>query len=209
MGGRKDDLGWRPIVILAAIAIATFVAYALWPKWADYCPDTEQLAQCSREWVNALAGWAAAFAAAVTIIYLVRQNQEQKKQTDFMLGDSRPTFDVYVEHPPYVFLRIVNWNRRTFVVDRIECFEDPEMLVFKCRLEHKLGDEPLQSYSPIFRPRIRIAAFDDRSKAPAICRFEVITHFDYPKALNFVVYGRLLGDKHEVITLSATTSWCD
>lgn len=74
MGGDKnDDLGWRPPVYFALVAVAAVVAYALWPNWQNYCPATEVLAECSRQWISALSGWAATIAALVTVVLLRRQ----------------------------------------------------------------------------------------------------------------------------------------
>lgn len=70
MGEKNHNLGWRPIMIFAAIVLATFITYALWPQWAEFCPDTEDLRFCTREWSGALAGWVAAIGAAITIIVL-------------------------------------------------------------------------------------------------------------------------------------------
>lgn len=74
---------------------------------------------CVREWVSALSGWAATVAAAITIYFLFRQNEEQKRQTEFLLGDAMPSVDAiqHIKRRVEIVIRIVNWNRRPIIVD--------------------------------------------------------------------------------------------
>ncbi|WP_379069270.1 hypothetical protein ACHMW4_04150 [Mesorhizobium sp. UC22_110] len=79
MGDHQKDVGWGPPVIFALVAVAATVAFALWPNWQNYCPATEVLAECSRQWISALSGWAAAIAAAITIFVLFKQIAQDAK----------------------------------------------------------------------------------------------------------------------------------
>lgn len=183
MGGDKNyDLGWRVPVIFATIAVATVVVYALWPNWLNYCPAEEQakLAHCSREWVSALSGWAAAAAAAITIIFLYRQNEEQKRQTQFLLGDALPTVDAiqHIKRRIHVVVRVVNWNRRPIIVRTLKILPERHALEVP-HAEIWDRDVPTNRLSPRIlvgkniEPAIAMHGWKDRSKAPCEIRLDI------------------------------------
>ena len=185
MGGQKDDLGWRPIMIFAAIVLATFVLHQVWPQWTDYCPTEEELAACSREWVSALAGWAATIAAAVTIIYLVRQNAEQKKQTDFLLGNSKPTVDAihHLRIPQVAVVRVVNWNRRPVILHKVRMNHDGHTHAFRRTIVWD-RDDPKTKFvqrklnGATIDPPIPMHGWKDRSGPPCEVRIDVLAYKD-------------------------------
>lgn len=114
------DLRWRPIVIFGIVAVVTAFIADAWPGWDSFCPRVEvnETSLCVRNWMGAASGYFATAAAAATILFLHRQHLEQKKQTDFLLGDAPPTIDaIQHQNNPYkTVIRIVNWNRRPIVV---------------------------------------------------------------------------------------------
>ena len=200
-GGTWLALAWG--AFLGAFTFLAITDFALVTN-ATWCGNADM--HCLREWVGALSGWAAAVAAGITILALYDQLREQRKQTDFVLGEALPTFDAYSEGFVDVYLRVVNWNRRTFLIDKIVCDDAKAISVYKVKLEHRAEAEALASDSAVFYPPIRVAAFDDRSKAPAICRLEIQVFGDdtSPPVMNFAIYGRLLGEKHSKLVLTAT-----
>lgn len=125
MGFRPSDslMAWLgPLVI---IAVGAIVILGEPQTWASLCTGAKD-EQCLREWISALSGWAAAGAAALTIGVLITQVKVQQAQTDFQLGDARPTIDA-VQHAgrsKRVIIRIRNWNRRSMLVRRISVICD-------------------------------------------------------------------------------------
>lgn len=181
MGEKENDLGWRPIMIFAAIALGAFVLHRAWPNSADYCPSSEDLTACHREWVNALAGWAAALAAAITIIFLIRQNTEQKKQTDFLLGDGMPTIDAlrHMKRSNEVVVRIVNWNRRPIIVRGVKIVPaifDTALIATRIQ-DRESPDEGLSirhlDDDNLFDVPIAMHGWKNRSVAPCELRIDV------------------------------------
>jgi hypothetical protein len=78
MGRGNEDLGWRVPMLFAAIGVATFIVYAIWPSFAAICPAGEKLSLCAREWINAASGYIAALLATVAIIFQIRQNEAHR-----------------------------------------------------------------------------------------------------------------------------------
>lgn len=75
------------IIILAiTVGAVTGAACMTVILGADLCAGSTE--NCFREWVGALSGWAAAFAACVTIYFLWNQAVHLQKQTEFLLGDA-------------------------------------------------------------------------------------------------------------------------
>ncbi|MDW9473454.1 hypothetical protein [Sinorhizobium meliloti] len=74
-----------------------------------------------QDWLSATAGWAGFVAAAAAAYFVFHQLEEQRKQTAFLLGDGPATLEVNVfaiDTKRAVF-RIINWNRRSFAVERV------------------------------------------------------------------------------------------
>ncbi|MDR2311669.1 MAG: hypothetical protein LBE54_11855 [Brucellaceae bacterium] len=181
----------------------------------DWCGSEKD--KCFREWVGALSGWVAAVgalgAALLTLPHLRQQASEAKRQADFALGESLPTFDVYTDGSDRIHFRIVNWNRRTLLLDSIRT-TDAWIYIEGIKLEHagivdqvqsKFDDEDEDTV--VFIPSIRIAAYDDRNTAPAICTITAYASVEEGTiqiAADFKAEGRLLGESHGYITLEAS-----
>lgn len=203
MGGEKNGYLALGIALGFMGALAAFIWLNSFAQHS-YCGQGENYGACFREWFGALSGWAAAGAAGITIFALYDQIKEQRKQSDFVLGEALPTFDAYAEDFIDVYLRVVNWNRRTFIIDKITCTDADSIHVLEVKLEHKKKPEFLKDDKPEFWQPVRVAAFDDRSKAPAICRIELqIFSGEGPKLRTFKVHGRLLGEEHREQILTA------
>lgn len=76
--------------------------------------------EIARDWIGALSGWAAFFAAAASLPYLVGQWLEAKRQTAFIVGDCDPDFIIYRNRQRgETYLTVRNWNRRRVMVGKI------------------------------------------------------------------------------------------
>ena len=171
-----------------------------------------------QSWIGALSGWVAAAgalaAALLTLPHLKRQADEAKRQADFALGDSAPSFDVYAEDFVEVYFRVVNWNRRTLLIDQIKFDGIIAVEVRAVQISNKkemwpweLGIEP--DNDPIFNSAIRVPGFEDRTKPPISCTIKARAFGGYGVGLidaKFTVLGRLLGENHGTVELKANAT---
>lgn len=203
------------VTCIAAAGMGMFVAVWLLDFAlirTDWCGNGND--NCFREWLGALSGWVAAVgalgAALLTLPHLRQQAIEAKRQADFILGDSRPTFDVYSETFAEVYLRVVNWNRRTLLIDAIH-IANTDFDILDIKLAR---NEPFDKRRHVtegwdfleFLPAIRVAGYDDRNLPPEICTFKIIINEEVgvvELTQDFKVHGRLLGDKYASLTLEA------
>lgn len=183
--GRGDDkhLGWWTPVVMMAIAVAAFIAQSIWPSFPEICPAEEatKLALCAREWMGVAGSYFAVAFAGITIIYLYRQNNEQKKQTDFLLGESRPSIDAlqHLHRKDEVIIRIVNWNRRPIVVRKIGIPGlDAEIGLKKTSIKDRETKENLKirrlDEDGSFDPPIAMHGWKNRSVAPCELRIDIL-----------------------------------
>lgn len=209
-------VGGKASTIVFYVAIAALGAFlAMWlldfaVVRMDWCAGVET--ECAREWISALSGWAAALGAGLTIFALYDQLAEQRKQTAFTLGDAPPTVDV-LEADDEIFsvvVKIVNWNRRTLLVEAITSTDDPPLVLATQRV--RIGTQELYNYDgdlPAYDPPIRVDGWVDRSAAPQIARITIraFRHgtIDEVRRIHssFTVHGLLLGEKYERIAISA------
>lgn len=92
-------------------------------KNGAWCITAEE--HCVREWVGALSGWAAAFAAALTIGYLAKQASDMSRQTAAVVRDLPPVLSFYDPREVNIRdafanrLQIVNINARPILIKAI------------------------------------------------------------------------------------------
>lgn len=174
------------ICIMLAIAIGVAIAIMLSDiatvkaGWCDARPA------CFRNWIGVLSGWAAGagavLAALATIPYLkqqveqaTKQVQEAKQQTDHMLGEGPPMFDV-VEHlgePGELVAKLVNWNRRSIFIQGIS-FSAPEIAAKLIEIEVN-GEKIEREYvEGRFSPPIPVPGWIDRTRPPSIATIQVV-----------------------------------
>lgn len=119
MGEHKFIFWFNVIVgpLLGGFA-AYFIAASVLAEYS-WCIAGEE--HCVRDWVGALSGWAGAFAAGGALFGLYQQLKEQRRQTEFMIGDAPPTIDVAydLDNAETIVVRIVNWNRRGLILNGV------------------------------------------------------------------------------------------
>ncbi|MER9829189.1 hypothetical protein NKJ51_12480 [Mesorhizobium sp. M0134] len=176
-----------------------------------YCGAGENYGACVREWIGASSGWAAAFAAGITIFALYYQIKEQRKQTEFVLGDAAPTVDVIGEDFTRSYIQIVNWNRRALLVDNIQ--PGPTTPLFLTIEKVELNGAALASPGSLqgqFLAPIRVPGWIDRSGSPPVARFQMRAFsagsVQLPRRIpaDFEVSARVVGEEHKTLKLHAS-----
>jgi|GEM_PF-3960164 len=173
-----------------------------------WCSEGSTRATCLRDWLGSYSGWAAAvgalLAAALTLPALLRQVDEAKRQTDFICGEAPPTMDVIIdfEDPEQLVVRIVNWNRRTVILNSISIADagiDGIGL-----MEAKSDHQEVKSHWPTY-----IRGWEDRSRAPHTAQFRIAASNgekivrDWPAGARAVADIKIVGARHEVEQLIA------
>ncbi|MBP1850540.1 hypothetical protein J2Z17_001977 [Rhizobium halophytocola] len=95
--------------------------------------------------MSALGGWAAVTTALLTLVPVFLQLREMKRQTAFIVGDELPSVEILTnnDHAVYRF-RIVNWNRRAFLINQIRWTNGPQIDLEPRLRTDKVTDEELK-----------------------------------------------------------------
>ncbi|WP_421591119.1 hypothetical protein [Shinella sp. M27] len=131
------------VTVLTVLSLGMFILFmrflpelANWPEW-PLCDEPD----CNVQgWLSATSGWAGFIAAGVAVGLTWRQLSQQRKQTDFMLGDAPPTMDVTpdLDDPTEMVVRIVNWNRRAVFIKSIRLNVGNAMGVMELKLDDRV-----------------------------------------------------------------------
>jgi len=144
---------------------------------------------CVATWVSALSGWAAAFAAAITVRSLFQQAKAAQAQTDFQLGNAEPTLDAvqHTERKTRVALRIRNWNRRSMIVRRIRLVTSKKISTLHISFDREKKVElypiPKQDWTfskgstKRFDPGLMIEGWVRRDQEPPLLKISVAGYF--------------------------------
>ncbi|MEN5103806.1 hypothetical protein [Brucella anthropi] len=138
------------VTCVAAAGMGMFVAVVLLDYSvvrSDWCLGAET--KCFREWIGALSGWAGAAAAAITLIVLYQQIEDQRKQTAYAIGEANPDFLIERgDIDQRCNLRVVNYSRHNVVIDRIHVLEPQGIAVSGFYIDGE--------YYPGFQPRFLV-----------------------------------------------------
>jgi len=130
------------------IFVNIFIWVVAWTPEARavVCSNTEN---CLVSWVSALSGWAALAGALLTVAIMRQQLSEQKRQTDYVTGDleAEAFFDSAMREEDNEYfseakITVINRNRRTLVLHRIEVFS-PEGITIGIR-STKVDDDEIE-----------------------------------------------------------------
>lgn len=166
----------RNIVIAAVVGFVVTGAVVVFPL----CNGES----CSIQgWMSASSGWVAALAAFITLRVLYSQADAAHVQTEFMVGNARPTIDAvqHASRPKFVVLRLRNWNRRSMIVREIrlagaETVTFMHLNVDKRYLKRQGIDHPngLRFYSSKpsipFNPALLVEGWVNRNDAPMMLK---------------------------------------
>lgn len=115
---------------LGPLALVTiFICYLFLSKSSEI--SLCEGANCFREWVAALSGWAALGAAIVTLSIMREQVEDQRRQTDYIVGNMPPelTAEPRSREDEQQFFQtiqitIINRNRRSVRIGKIAFLGD-------------------------------------------------------------------------------------
>jgi hypothetical protein len=151
-------------------------------------------------WLSALSGWFAFGAALHTFKYFRNQISEQKRQTDFIIGNDDPTLDSiqHLEDSEEVILRIVNWNRRGVLIHDMDFLgRDLVTGIMKVKIN---GRKDIMARMPIF-----LRGWEKRnSEGPETAQFTLSAHEkdvasllkEWPLGQQVFADIQILGEKH-------------
>ena len=204
--------------VIATLAFLTFGVVVLiiftWPnvpvEWKSYLCKPED---CTlQQWLSSISGWFGGLLAAAGAVIVYWQLREQRRQTEFLIGDGEPSVDVVSTATDELsaFFRVVNWNRRLIVVGSISFLPDPGVKpIFLHRLaaDYDLDrDEGPDTFTESTRVKAdgdlwnppELPGWEDRSKPPAAAIF--VLEFD--KGVKSEAFGN---DARQIITVSFGT----
>jgi hypothetical protein len=201
----------------AAHIIAIYAFTETWP--VNIVTETWRYARIQnedwwREWISATSGWAGALAAAVTLFALYRQISEQKKQTDFVLGDALPTMDV-LEHRKdgqVLVVKIRNWNRRSLIINDITTVDSSYRVGV---LEMKINDISVKTNLDPKDLRLHPIEGNVNPNAPPVTASIELSAATIPEDVLVTDWSSIgeieadiivVGDRHTSIRLQASTS---
>lgn len=206
------------VAVTAAVALIAFVFFmrflpdfVQWQGW-KWCNPTECNVQT---WLGSLSGWFGGLVAFITILFIMRQLREQRRQTDFTIGDAMPTLDAieHLQDKAELVVRIVNWNRRAIVVRNIQV-DDPTTTVMLNKLTINGKEKPVATISFSPQPFV-VPGWENRSGAPFHAELRLAAIIEVDNNLNLskswhdlpriVVDVQMLGDAHKAIVLKADT----
>jgi len=162
----------------------------------NFCHPDEPA--CAREWVGALSGWAAAFAAGLTIFYIIQQTREAARQTEFIVGEALPTTALFdpretrVESAFSTRLDVINWNRHPLLIKSITV-DDMSSLTIHVQVEdHDTGRRNILERE-LRAERMFVPGWIDRTKSPTVAEFSVTVHTEDAAAKQFSHDGMVRG----------------
>ncbi len=145
---------------------------------------------CILDWVGALSGWVAAIVAALTIRPLYRQLLTQTEQTDFTVGNTKPSIDAvqHLDTNSQIVVDIVNWNRRGMIVRDIQAVGSGAPLTIQ---QAEVDKEPVMPLPG----RLILPGWINRADKPHRMRMEVAAKGED---------GRFLRDEWERMQIMVT-----
>ncbi|MGK8640430.1 hypothetical protein ACRS7F_22865 [Brucella anthropi] len=200
--------------LAGAVTLVVCLAIAQMFFRDGFCtPEDLNGTACFRQWIAALSGWLGAFAAAATIFILYIQVKEQRKQTEFALGDSLPTIDAvqHINNDRIAVIRIVNWNRRSMIIEQLEPpFLPGHRFSYS---EIKINGLPKAIIDSSNWTPVAIEGWINKNASPHIIEVQ-LTRYGFTDDRVFVdlpwddvpkvfMTAKLLGEKHRRIRLSA------
>ncbi|MEP9386477.1 hypothetical protein [Mesorhizobium sp. KR9-304] len=170
--------------------------------------------ETARDWIGALSGWAAFFAAAASLPYLVGQWLEAKRQTAFIVGDADPDFLVYRNRQKReTYLTVRNWNRRRVMVGTIVILGKAGIEIDNV-VDRQNSSKSWKSMKAADESgEFKIDGWTDRNREPPPDRSFIINMvqrgepvLDHGSKLEFKISYRILGQEHERRSTRVVTS---
>ncbi|GHC79512.1 hypothetical protein [Limoniibacter endophyticus] len=144
-----------------------FGLYGYKPSW---CLEGETPTLCTREWLSAFSGWAAAIVAGASIIAIIGQLDQQRKQTAYLLGEAEPSIDIERLAPLSLSIRVVNWNRRKLTF-RFDVSNESEKIELRS-MKKKTETEPSFRDASFLYPTL-LPGWEDKQQRPSFAELQI------------------------------------
>lgn len=202
MRGKDRDNFYVPVLtFLTLVSVVVLVLVISRINSWTLCDGSK----CSiQEWLAATSGWVGFAAAAVGAYFVLGQLKEQRRQSEFLVGDTDPEFILLRNRKSNsVALRTVNWNRSGIMIERVTCVEPRGAKISSVRdVEKELYPKAVKEDHPTFL----IKGWPSRSGNPPSRRLELTfskadkepTKLDkVGQRISVEVSYRIIGQVHE------------
>lgn len=195
------------------VAVLTFLALGMFVLIMRFTPDfltwTEwplcEGSGCNLQgWLSATSGWAGFLAAGIALAFTWGQLRQQRKQTDFLLGDAPPTMDVIPDSgdDEQIVVRVVNWNRRMILLKSTSLNFGDQCAV----MEAKRDEEVVQPNWPFY-----LGGWEDRNgRGPMSLQLKLAVNDagklvkEWPSDATVTIEIQMLDSKHKLRSLQAS-----
>ncbi|WP_461509798.1 hypothetical protein [Rhizobium leguminosarum] len=196
------------LTLIAVVFVMRFLPdFIAWEGW-KVCGDAN--ACTVQGWLSATSGWAGFAAASVTALFIFGQMKEARNQTRFALGDATPTVQMAenVKDPRILQIRLVNWNRRQLILDRIEVVHPLGASISAITFVHNRTDAPWSRQDPndtFIKPAVSVRGWENRALQPPYLK--IACKVDVPSnPLKIRLHCRQIADETKKVVLAAS---CD
>jgi hypothetical protein len=202
MRGKDRDNFYVPVLtFLTLVSVVVLVLLVSWINSWTLCDSTKCTIQ---EWLAATSGWVGFAAAAVGAYFVLGQLKEQRRQSEFLVGDTDPEFILLRNRKNNsIALRTVNWNRSGIMIERVTCVEPPNTMISSVRdVEKTPNPKAITGNHPTFL----VEGWPSRSGNPPSRRLELTFSRGDRKPTNLDMAGhrisievsyRIIGQIHE------------
>ncbi|TBB27312.1 hypothetical protein ELH48_09185 [Rhizobium ruizarguesonis] len=201
------------VVIASLLTLITFVLVMRFlPDFIDWAgwPACEEKSCTIQGWLSATSGWAGFAAASVTAFFIFGQMKEARTQTRFALGDAVPTVQMAenVKEPQIVQIRIVNWNRRQLILDRIEVLNPLNATISAITFSYDRKAVPWSRPDPdnlLIKPAVSLQGWENRGLQPPYLKIACKVHAP-SNPLKVRLHCRQISEETKKLSLTAS---CD
>ncbi|AMS41184.1 hypothetical protein [Aminobacter aminovorans] len=197
VGGRTSTVVFYAACIIFGIVFA-FLVMDWYFDAADLCGKGESTGECVREWFGAWSGYIAAAAAGITLFALYDQIKEQRKQTEFTVGDTLPAMNVVpdLDDVEQIVVRVVNWNRRGVI------FLGMNVNGLGPAAKHSVMELKMDGRTVPDWGNPYLRGWENRQESPPVAQFKVAATVDeklvrkWPDKTSVDVYLQIIDTKH-------------
>ncbi|MEN5278173.1 hypothetical protein ABE527_14630 [Brucella sp. TWI432] len=207
-----------PASVIALVGVCFLMLSRTFSSFGLCSTSDGDTTECIRSWIGALSGWIGAAVAGLALFGLFAQIREQRRQTEFVIGDSLPTLDAlqHITDDKIVVVRIVNWNRRSLIIKKIDAPPTGAGIYLGYK-QLKIGSEKQSMKSGWVD--FAIEGWIDRTKPPAVVEIQLNRYgfsddreyieTTWEDVENVIVEAQLIDGRHKKIVLRAELNKVD